>query len=100
MIGCASLSTADLAAINAFLNCLKEEADGAPDRLIAKISHVLSELSENVGIVISPPLADNRLQHIEFLQLADNRILVVLISAPNIVHHKIIRLTDNLTQEE
>src|SRR5438270_3996748 len=100
MIGCASLSTADLAAINAFLKRLEEEADGAPDRLMAKISHVLSELSENVGIVISPPLADNRLQHIEFLQLADNRILVILVSAPNIVSHKIIRVDVNLAQEE
>lgn len=100
MLGEARLSKADLAAINAFLRSLENETNGAPDRLMAKISHALSELSENVGIVISPPLADNRLQHIEFLQLADNRILVVLVSAPNIVNHKLIRVDINLTQEE
>lgn len=100
MLGEARLSKADLAAINAFLKNLQAEAGGAPDRLMEKISHALSELSENVGIVVSPSLADNRLQHIEFLQLADNRVLVVLVSAPNLVHHKIIRVDDNLTQEE
>lgn len=100
MLGEARLSKADLAAINSFLKSLEHETTGAPDRLMSKISHALSELSENVGIVISPPLADNRLQHIEFLQLADNRILVVLVSAPNIVNHKIIHVDVNLTQEE
>jgi heat-inducible transcriptional repressor len=100
MIGCVRLSKADLAAINAFLKNLEDEESGAPDHLMAKISHALSALSENVGIVVSPSLADNRLQHIEFLQLADSRVLVVLVSAPNIVHHKIIRVDDDLTQEE
>jgi heat-inducible transcriptional repressor len=100
MIGEARLSQNDLAAIDSFLKSLQTEAGGAPDRLLEKVSHVLSELSENVGIVISPSLADNRLQHIEFLQLADNRILVVLVSAPNIVHNKIIRIEENLSQEE
>lgn len=100
MLGEARLSKGDLAAINAFLGDLQNDASGASDRLMGKISHALSALSENVGIVISPSLADNRLQHIEFLQLADNRILVVLVSSPNIVHHKIIRVSDELTQEE
>lgn len=100
MLGEARLSKADKDAINAFLNDLKEESAGASDRVLAKMSHVLSTLSENVGIVVSPSLGDNRLQHIEFLRLADSRVLVVLVSAPNIVHHKIIRLEDGLSQEE
>jgi heat-inducible transcriptional repressor len=100
MLGEARLSPADLAAIDSFLKSVQADSGGAPDRLLAKVSHALSALSENVGIVVSPSLADNRLQHIEFLQLADNRILVVLVSAPNIVHNKIIRLDENLSQEE
>lgn len=100
MLGEAQLSKADLATINSFLKNLQNQSGGAPDRLLEKVSHVLSALSENVGIVISPSLADNRLQHIEFLQLADNRILVIMVSAPNLVHNKIIRIDENLTQEE
>ena len=56
-----------------------------------RASHALSELSENVGIVVSPALAENRLNHIEFVQLSDKRILVILVTAPNIIHNKIIR---------
>ena len=57
-------------------------------------SHVLSALSQNVGIVVSPSLADNRLNHIEFMLLPDRRILVVLVSTANIIHNKVIRLAD------
>jgi heat-inducible transcriptional repressor len=53
-----------------------------------------------VGIVVSPSLANDRLQHIEFVNLSDNRILVVLVSAPNIVHNRIIRLKVSFTREE
>jgi heat-inducible transcriptional repressor len=100
MLGESRLSKADLASINAFLADAQSDTSGDPERVMAKISHALSALSENVGIVISPSLAENRLQHIEFLQLTDNRILVVLVSAPNIVHHKLIRVNVTLSQED
>jgi heat-inducible transcriptional repressor len=98
LIGDARLSRADLSAIDRTLGI---PADGAqPPRLMEKVSHALSELSENVGIVVSPPVSDSRLEHIEFLQLSDGRILVVLVFAPNVVQNKIIRLDERLTQEE
>jgi heat-inducible transcriptional repressor len=51
--------------------------------------------------VISPSLAENCLKHIEFVQLPDQRILVVLVSSTNIIHNKVIRTTDDdLTQNE
>jgi len=100
MLGQTRLSKADLASINSLLKNLQNEAGGAPERLLGKVSHALSALSVNVGIVVSPSLADHRLQHIEFFQLADNRILVVLVSAPNLVHNKVIRIDEALTQEE
>ena len=53
-----------------------------------------------MGIVLSPSLAENRLNHIEFLKLSENRILVVLVTASSIVHNKIIRIADSLTQDE
>ena len=71
-----------------------------PDRLMERTSHLLSALSNNVGIVVSPSLASDRLQHIEFVNLSDNRILVVLVSAPNIVHNKIIRTSVAFAKEE
>jgi heat-inducible transcriptional repressor len=76
------------------------EARARPDRLMEKASHVLSELSENVGIVVWPSLAENRLKHIRFMRLPDNRILVVLVSTSNIVHDKVITLDEEFSQEE
>src|SRR6266851_6364585 len=76
------------------------EAKTRPDRLMEKASHVLSELSENVGIVVWPSLAENRLKHIRFVRLPDNRILVVLVSTSNIVHDKVITLDEDFSQEE
>ncbi|HJU63409.1 MAG TPA: heat-inducible transcriptional repressor HrcA [Candidatus Binatia bacterium] len=99
MIGKARLSRADLKAIDAAFASNPQESS-SPERLMEKASHALSELSENVGIVVSPSLAENRLSHIEFLQLPDKRILVVLVTTSNTIHNKIIRLEETLTQEE
>jgi heat-inducible transcriptional repressor len=104
MVGDTRLSRADMATIDRTLGLPAggeaPRRDVRPDRLMEQVSHLLSELSENVGIVVSPPLADNRLQHIEFMQLADGRVLVVLIFPSNVVQNKIIRVDYPFTQEE
>jgi heat-inducible transcriptional repressor len=94
------LSRADLRAIDAVFAPNSLQAGASPERLMERASRALSELSENVGIVLSPSLAENRLNHIEFLKLADSRILVILVTASSIVHNKIIRVADNLSQDE
>ena len=99
MLGEARLSRGDLKVIDN-LFALNNDSDSSPDRLMETVSHVLSALSQNIGIVVSPSLADNRLKHIEFVQLPDKRILVVLVSTSSIIHNKVIRLTDDITQDE
>lgn len=96
----ARLSRADLRAIDKVFASSGVDSATSSDRIMEKMSHALSELSANVGIVISPSLAENRLSHIEFVQLSDKRILVVLVTTANIIHNKIIRLEDNITQDE
>jgi len=101
MLGEARLSRGDLKAIDDLFSVGDIDAVASPDRLMEAASHVLSALSENVGIVISPSLAENRLKHIEFVELPDKRILVVLVSTSGIIHNKVIRTTEeDLTQEE
>jgi heat-inducible transcriptional repressor len=100
MLGDIELAEADIIAVNTMLGIATGENSYAPEKLMEKTSHLLSSLSQNVGIVVSPSLADNVLQHIEFIKLADKRILVVLVSTPNIVHNKIIHLQEELSQEE
>ncbi len=100
LLGVLSLSNEDLRFIGDEFGFLESELQDTPDRLMERTSQLLSALSNNIGIVVSPGLANDRLQHIEFVNLSDKRILVVLVSAPNIVHNKIIRLNETLKQEE
>jgi len=100
LLGVLQLSNDDLSLINKELGLSELESPNAPDRLMEKTSQLLSALSQNVGIVVSPSLAKDRLQHIEFVNLSDKRILVVLVSAPNIVHNKIIRLNESFSNEQ
>ena len=92
------LSKADLQAIENI--AAGDEVRSRPAHMMEKASHVLSELSESVGIIVWPSLAENRLQHLSFLLLPDHRILVALVSASNIVQDKVIRLDEEFTQDE
>jgi heat-inducible transcriptional repressor len=98
MISGTRLSKSDLKTIEGIKPV--EEIAARPDRLMERASHVLSELSDNVGIVVWPSLAENGLQHISFLNLPDNRILVAIVSASNVVQDKVIRLDESLGQDE
>ncbi len=100
LLGILSLSNEDLRLINKELGLNEPDSSAAPDRLMERTSQLLSALSQNVGIVVSPSLAKDRLQHIEFVNLSDKRILVVMVSAPNIVHNKIIRLKETFSNEQ
>ncbi len=100
LLGILSLSDSDLRFINKELGLDELEEEEAPDRLLERTSQLLSALSNNIGIVVSPSLAHDRLQHIEFVNVSDKRVLVVLVSAPNIVHNKIIRLSESISQDE
>jgi heat-inducible transcriptional repressor len=100
MLGEARLSRSDLKAIDHLFAANDIDAASSPDRLMETASHVLSALSQNVGIVVSPSLAENRLKHIEFVQLPDKRILVVLVALSGIIHNKVIRVADEFAQDE
>lgn len=100
LLGVLQISADDLNLINEHLGVSANEISLAPERFLERTSQLLSNLSNNVGIVVSPSLAENRLQHIKFVSLADFRILVILVSEPNLVHHKVVRLEQTLTQDE
>lgn len=100
LLGVLSISNDDLRVISDEFGLRDLEKADTPDRLMERTSQLLSALSNNVGIVVSPSLANDRLQHIEFVNLSENRVLVVLVSAPNIVHNKIIRLKIAFSNDE
>lgn len=100
LLGILSVSNEDLRLIENEFGLHDRQATENPNRLMQRVSQLLSALSNNVGIVVSPSLAQDSLQHIKFVNLSEKRILVIMVSAPHIVHHKIIRSEEGYTQNE
>ena len=72
----------------------------ANEELMARASHVLAEVSSNVGLVLGPALEEKLLEYIKFIKLPDQRVLVVIVSRPNLVENKVLRLADDISQED
>ena len=76
-------------------------ADGMdPEQLMTRTSHLLSELSQNVGFVLAPPLSEKLLEHVKFVALPEHRVLVVIVSRPELVENQVIRLEKEIPQDE
>jgi heat-inducible transcriptional repressor len=71
-----------------------------PEDMMSRASVVLSTISRNVGIVLAPPMAVNVLKHIEFVDLADGKILVIFVSTSGLLQRKLIRVSERYTQDE
>lgn len=71
-----------------------------PEDVMSRASFLLSTISKNVGIVIAPPMAATVLKHIEFLDLGDGKLLVILVSKSGLLQRKVIRVAEPFTQEE
>jgi heat-inducible transcriptional repressor len=81
---------------------IKESLTGDPDRpeaLMAKTSHVLAEVSQHVGVVLGPNFEDKILEHIKFVKLPGGRVLAVVVSRPDLVENKVIRVEEDFPQE-
>ncbi len=74
--------------------------DDSAEHFMARTSQILSQVSKNVGIVVSPPISRVALKHIHFVRLTDNRILVILVSRYGIVQNRIIHYAEEISQTE
>jgi heat-inducible transcriptional repressor len=79
---------------------LDEESMANPDILMERTSRLLSQLTDNVGIVVSPASSRDVLQHIEFVRLPDSRILVIAISTTGRVQDRVIRVEGEFSQDD
>jgi heat-inducible transcriptional repressor len=61
-----------------------------PRQLIANASHLLSQLTHFAGIVVAPRRVAPSIRQIEFLRLADKRILLILVTADGDVQNRIL----------
>jgi heat-inducible transcriptional repressor len=91
------VSRSDAARIN---DLLDEESLANPELMMERTSSLLSQLSGNVGIVVSSASARGLLHHIEFVRLPDSRILVITVSNAGRVQDRVIRLDAEFSQDE
>ncbi len=67
---------------------------------MGRSSHVLAALTHQVGIVVLAPLSRVVLQHVQFVKLAEKRVLMVFVARGDVVRHRIVRLSEEVSQEE
>lgn len=79
---------------------INEETVSRPESLMERTSQLLSQVSENVGIVISQSPSQEPLDEIRFVRLAGARVLVVSVSQTGAVQDRILRIEDDLSQED
>lgn len=90
------LSERDRAFIDAELGA--SGVDG--ERLMSSASQLLSELSNQVGIVQTPSIAETVLKSISFVPLSGTKVLCVVVSANGFVDNKLLETTSPLEAGE
>jgi heat-inducible transcriptional repressor len=88
------------AAMEKYIDEALRAAAGALEQLMVKASRIVSEVSNNVGLVLAPPLVEKVLEHIKFVTLPERRVLVVIVSKPDVVESKVVHLEEEFSQEE
>lgn len=72
--------------------------DDSMEHLMVRASQLLSRVSNNLGIVVTPQISRVALQHIQFVRLADNRILVILVSRSGLIQNRLIHVEEDFSQ--
>lgn len=81
---------------------IQREMSGATSaaEITERAGHVLAEVSNGLGIIVSPPLGRAVLEHARMWLLPDGRVVVVLISPGGNTRDKILRPSRPFTQPE
>src|SRR5467141_681715 len=81
---------------------IQREMGGATSaaEITERAGHVLAEVSNGLGIVVSPPLGRTVLEHARIWLLPDGRVVVVLISPGGITRDKVLRPPRVFSQQE
>jgi heat-inducible transcriptional repressor len=70
-----------------------------PQRVIANAAHLLSNLSQFVGVVMAPRRT-SVFRHIEFLRLSEKRFLVIIVSPDGDVQNRVVFTETDYTQSQ
>lgn len=70
-----------------------------PQKVIAHAAHMLSSLSQFVGVVVAPKRS-SVFRHIEFLRLSERRFLVIIVSPEGDVQNRVVVTPADYTQSQ
>lgn len=68
--------------------------------LMAKASEALSDITSLASVVMLPRLEQQAIEHIEFLPLSDNRILVIIVANENDIQNRVIHTSRQYSAAE
>jgi len=94
-LGVRRLRSAEMERLRAELQA-EETIEGRAERS----SHVLTQLTGNVGIAATIPAASQTLHQVELLSLADGRILMIVVTRDGVVRERIVSLEERLSQQD
>lgn len=82
---------------------IQEHLKGAStdgDQLMGTASHLLSELSSQVGIVVTPAMGETVLKAVDFIPVSGRKVLCIVVSATGFVDNKLIETEEEIPREE
>lgn len=91
-------SQRDLSASGAYIASARLAPD-QPQKVISNAAHMLSSLSQFVGVVMAPRRT-SVFKHIEFLRLSEKRFLVIIVSPDGDVQNRVIFTETDYSQSE
>ncbi|MEX2263816.1 MAG: heat-inducible transcriptional repressor HrcA [Bryobacteraceae bacterium] len=67
---------------------------------VERSSHLLTELTRNMGIALAMPSGSQVLEQIELLALPDRRVLMILVTRDRMVRNRLATLDESISQDE
>lgn len=89
------LLTAEIERLRAQLN-----ETGTMESRVERSSHLLTELTRNMGIAAAIPATGQVLDSIELVALPDRRVLMIVVTRDRIVRNQVVVLDEPVTQED
>ncbi len=68
--------------------------------LLNRVSHILSEESDNLGFVISPRVSKIAFNHLRFIKVAENKVMIIVLTTFNLILNEIVETSQYFTQVE
>lgn len=73
---------------------------GDADQILGAATHLLSELSKQVGVVVTPAVGDTVLKAVDFVPISGRKVLCVVVSAAGFVDNKVVETEEEIPREE